>query len=66
LVAYGKPLDEFEKTLIAADVYPDPKIRFVTEAEHVHSSSRRYLKEFECLRMRLGMDTSHHGDTAAW
>ncbi|HBJ35197.1 MAG TPA: hypothetical protein DDZ51_10675 [Planctomycetaceae bacterium] len=66
LVAYGKPLDEFEKILIAADVYPDSKIRFVTEAEHVHSSSRRYLKEFECLRMRLGMDTSHSGDATAW
>jgi hypothetical protein len=66
LIAYGKPLDEFEKTLIAADVYPDSKIRFVTEAEHVHSSGRRYLKEFECLRMRLGIDTSHHGDAIAW
>jgi hypothetical protein len=66
LVAYGKPLEAFEKKLIAADVYPDPKIRFVTEAEHVHSSSRRYLKDFESLRMRLGMDTTQSGDVAAW
>jgi hypothetical protein len=69
LVAYGKPLTEFERILIAADVYPDPKIRFVTEAEHVHSSNRRYLREFDNLKMRLGMDTDHGcgtGGAGAW
>ncbi len=66
IVAYGQPLIDFEKVLIAADVYPDPAIRFVTEAEHVHSSSRRFLKEFEILRMRLGMDSDHNDDGVTW
>jgi hypothetical protein len=66
VVAYGQPLLEFEKALIAADVYPDPEIRFVTEAEHVHSSSRRFLREFEILRVRLGMDSDQGDAGAAW
>ena len=66
VVAYGQPLVEFEKVLIAADVYPDPEIRFVTEAEHVHSSSRRFLREFEILRVRLGMDSDQGDAGAAW
>ncbi|QEG43015.1 hypothetical protein [Roseimaritima ulvae] len=57
LIAYGTPLDEFERILIASDVYPDPKLRFVTEAEHVHSSNERYLGEFEMLKARLGIDS---------
>jgi hypothetical protein len=65
VVAYGQPLASFQKILIATDVYPDPTIQFVTEAEHIHSSSRRFLKQFEILRMRLGMDSGHHHDEAA-
>lgn len=66
VVAYGQPLQAFQEVLIEMDVYPDPKIKFVTEAEHIHSSSRRFLKQFELLRMRLGMDSDHHNDGAAW
>jgi len=29
---------------------------FITEAEHVHSSSDQYFEQFEELKMRLGMD----------
>ncbi len=57
LIAYGAPLDAFERILIDADVYPDPKLRFVTEAEHVHSSNERYLGDFEMLKARLGIDS---------
>lgn len=56
LIVYGRPLDRFEKVLIQGDVYPDPDIRFLTEAEHVHSSSERFFKQFESLERRLGMD----------
>lgn len=66
LVAYGTPQHEFERVLIRWDVYPDPQIRFVTEAEHVHSSSRNFLKDFESLRMRLGMDAHQEGGATAW
>jgi hypothetical protein len=31
-------------------------MRFITEAEHVHSSSDRYTRIFEELQTRLGMD----------
>lgn len=66
LVAYGQPLSEFRKVLIAADVYPDPTIQFITEAEHIHSSNRRFYKEFERLRVRLGMDHDQHHHGATW
>ena len=31
-------------------------MKFITEAEHVHSSSDTYAQQFEELKMRLGMD----------
>ncbi len=57
LIIYGRPLEQFERTLIAADVYPDESIRFITEAEHVHSSSEAYYDQFNQLKQRLGMDS---------
>ncbi len=56
LIAYGDPLTDFESVLIEGDVYPDEQIRFITEAEHVHSSSERMYDEFSILKNRLGMD----------
>jgi hypothetical protein len=56
LIAYGAPLEVFEKILIAHDVYPDNEIRFLTEAEHVHSSSDKFARQFSELQMRLGME----------
>ncbi|MFG0261225.1 MAG: hypothetical protein ACF788_02410 [Novipirellula sp. JB048] len=62
LIAYGDPLDSFSQTLIRGDVYPDDEIRFITEAEHVHSSSERFANEFQQLKHRLGMDGEIHSD----
>jgi len=56
LIMYGSPLEQFENTLIAGDVYPDETIRFITEAEHVHSSSERMFDQFNILKNHLGMD----------
>ncbi|MEZ6086440.1 MAG: hypothetical protein R3C05_00075 [Pirellulaceae bacterium] len=56
LITYGDPLKPFEQAFISHDVYPEPEIRFVTEAEHVHSSNESYQHEFEVLKTRLGMD----------
>lgn len=56
LIMYGEPLGDFESSLIAGDVYPDRDLRFITEAEHVHSSSERFYDEFHVLKNRLGMD----------
>jgi hypothetical protein len=57
LVMYGRPLDEFAATLIQEDVYPNKEIQFITEAEHVHSSSERMHDRFNILRNRLGIDS---------
>ena len=56
LVMYGRPLDQFVSTLIQEDVYPDKNLRFITEAEHVHSSSERMHDQFNILKNRLGID----------
>jgi hypothetical protein len=57
LIMYGRPLEPFEQTLIAGDVYPDEKIKFITEAEHVHSSSETFYDQFNTLKHHLGMDS---------
>jgi len=56
LIYYGQPLSEFENVLIDGDVYPDNDLHFITEAEHVHSSSEQMFDQFNVLRNRLGMD----------
>ena len=58
LICYGTPLESFERVLIQHDVYPDEEIRFITEAEHVHSSTDTFAREFEKLQARLGIDVS--------
>lgn len=58
LIMYGQPLGEFEQILQQNDVYPDRNLRFLTEAEHVHSSSEEYYRTFEELTMRLGMEAA--------
>lgn len=57
LIMYGDPLDAFRETLIQGDVYPDNDMKFITEAEHVHSSCERFFNEFNVLSTRLGMDS---------
>lgn len=64
LIAYGSPLDKFRETLIGTDIYPDDKIRFITEAEHVHSSSERLYDRFQQLKTRLGVEDE--SEAAAW
>ncbi|MEZ6108919.1 MAG: hypothetical protein R3B96_23270 [Pirellulaceae bacterium] len=59
LIAYGSPLETFEHRLERNRVRCDEKIRFLTEAEHVHSSSEEYHEQFQEMYMRLGMDENH-------
>ncbi len=56
LIVYGNDLSEYERILNSYNVPNDESMKFITEAEHVHSSSEQYASEFEELRMRLGMD----------
>ncbi len=58
LIMYGQPLAEFEQILQQSDVYPHGDMRFITEAEHVHSSSEDFYRTFEELTMRLGMEAA--------
>jgi hypothetical protein len=59
LIVYGQDLKRYEKILQSYGVAADSDIHFITEAEHVHSSSEEYLQQFEQLKMRLGMDATY-------
>lgn len=63
LIAYGSPLEPYERVLISNDVYIDKDIRFITEAEHVHTSSDQLYSLFEQLTMRLGMESEEDEDS---
>jgi hypothetical protein len=56
LIVYGQSLDEFEAIFHGSRIACDDSMKFITEAEHVHSSSDFYLQQFEELKLRLGMD----------
>ena len=56
LIVYGQELADFEDIL---DDYGLPlmeKMRFITEAEHIHSSTEEFARQFEEMRFRLGID----------
>ncbi|HEY2894488.1 MAG TPA: hypothetical protein VGJ16_09760 [Pirellulales bacterium] len=56
LIVYGSQLAEYESIFGERNVGCNDQIKFITEAEHVHSSSEYYLEQFEQLKMRLGID----------
>ena len=56
LICYSQELHRFENVFEAHRIQPDDQLRFITEAEHVHSSCDKYVREFEQLKTALGMD----------
>ena len=56
LIVYGQELKSFEEAFRGQGVPCDDQMKFITEAEHVHSSSDQYAQQFDELKMRLGMD----------
>lgn len=68
LIVYGQNLKPFEDIFRSHGVGCRDHMKFVTEAEHVHSSSDHFAQRFEELKMRLGIDgyqaegAEHHGD----
>jgi hypothetical protein len=56
LIVYGEDLEAFEERLMDAGLTRDDHMKFLTEAEHVHSSSDAYADHFDELRLRLGLD----------
>jgi hypothetical protein len=57
LIVYGKPLTAYTAVFDRFGIRGDDKMKFITEAEHVHSSNDRFAQQFEELQMRLGMDS---------
>ncbi|MBX3441470.1 MAG: hypothetical protein KF774_03625 [Planctomyces sp.] len=56
LVLYGHELDEFEAILNENRLPESDTIRFLTEGEHVHSSTEEHSSRFLELGCRLGVD----------
>ena len=56
LIGYGQSLTSFESTFIDYHIDCHEDIQFITEAEHVHSSSEEYFERFNELKYDLGID----------
>ena len=71
LIMYGQDLSAFEEVLDRSGLARLDDMRFITEAEHVHSSSDEMGRGFEQLRYRLGLDEGGgagrgEGDLYSW
>ena len=56
LIVYGSPLEGFEHVLESHGVSRLDELHFLTEAEHVHSSTEDFHRQFEMLQSDLGLD----------
>ena len=56
LIVFSHELNEFESVLAEHGFDCDDEMKFITEAEHVHSSSDEFNRQFQELRYRLGLD----------
>ena len=56
LIVYGEDLWPFEEVFADYDLRCSSDIRFVTEGEHVHSSSDDFTAKFEQLKYRIGVE----------
>ena len=59
LIIYGDDLQEYEEIFKRNGIPCNDQMKFITEAEHVHSSSDTYARQFEELKNRLGMDCEY-------
>jgi hypothetical protein len=59
LIVYSHDVCQFEQVLECRGVRCDEKLKFITEAEHVHSSSDSYIEQINELQTRLGMDAEY-------
>ena len=56
LLVYAEDLSEFEKILLGRGIERCDSMRFLTEAEHVHSTKDEYMRQFRKLQTTLGID----------
>ncbi|MGD9722456.1 MAG: hypothetical protein AB7O59_13205 [Pirellulales bacterium] len=59
LIVYGQDLRDYERIFAGHCVPCDDQMKFITEAEHVHSSNESYMAEFEELKHRLAIDSGY-------
>jgi hypothetical protein len=65
LIVYGNRLGDYEQIFASRGVARNDKMKFITEAEHVHSSSEQYQEQFAELQMRLGIDANYSANYGA-
>jgi hypothetical protein len=56
LFVYAHDLEPFERVLLEHGLRRDDTLKFISEAEHLHSTDDVYKEEFDALRYRLGID----------
>ena len=56
LVIYGEQLDQFEDILAEHGLRRDDDLKFITEAEHIHSSRDEFTDVVEEMKYRLGVE----------
>lgn len=56
LFVYAHDLEPFERILMDHGLVRDDSLRFLSEAEHLHSTDDVYRDHFEELKCRLGID----------
>ncbi len=56
LIMYGHDLEPFKEVLREHRLHHSETLRFITEAEHIHSSTDEFHDQFGELRYRLGVD----------
>lgn len=59
LIMYGQGIEQFEMTLEEYGIPHITDLKFITEAEHVHSSSDESIDELDQLKYRLGIDVEY-------
>jgi len=59
LIAYGNDLQDYEDVLKSRKLAQLDDLRFITEAEHVHSTNDKFIEQFDSLKTRLGMDSGY-------
>jgi hypothetical protein len=59
LIVYGRDLRRYEGILGDCGVPCRDDMRFITEAEHVHSTNDDFMGQFEELKLRLGIENDY-------
>ena len=56
LIVYAEKLSAFERIFIERGIVCDERMRFLTEAEHIHSTKDEFIDLFQQFQTMLGID----------